>query len=152
MLPIQRALVSVYDKSGLLDFARALDQLGIEILSTGGTRRALLEAGIPVTPVADVTEHPEILDGRVKTLHPRIHGGILADRRRARHLTELQEHRIQPIDLVICNLYPFQSTVASGASAAEIIDMIDVGGPTMIRAAAKNFSSVGVVVDPDDYP
>ncbi|MEM8996396.1 MAG: bifunctional phosphoribosylaminoimidazolecarboxamide formyltransferase/IMP cyclohydrolase, partial [Acidobacteriota bacterium] len=152
MLPIQRALVSVYDKSGLLDFARALDQLGIEILSTGGTRRALLEAGIPVTPVADVTEHPEILDGRVKTLHPRIHGGILADRRRARHLTELQEHRIQPIDLVICNLYPFQSTVASGASDAEIIDMIDVGGPTMIRAAAKNFSSVGVVVDPDDYP
>ena len=152
MLPIQRALVSVYDKSGLVELARGLTALGIEILSTGGTKRALEEAGLPVTPVDQVTEHPEILGGRVKTLHPRIHGGILADRSRARHLTELQEHRIQPIDLVICNLYPFQDTVESGAVDTEIVEMIDIGGPTMIRAAAKNFNSVTVVVDPGDYP
>ncbi|MCG8457659.1 MAG: bifunctional phosphoribosylaminoimidazolecarboxamide formyltransferase/IMP cyclohydrolase, partial [Holophagales bacterium] len=151
MLPTQRALISVYDKAGLESFARALVQMGIEILSTGGTRRALEAEGIPVTPVSVVTEHPEILDGRVKTLHPRIHGGILADRSRARHLTELQEHRIQPIDMVVCNLYPFRETVRSGASFAEVIEMIDVGGPTMIRAAAKNFQSVAVVVDPGDY-
>ena len=151
MLPTQRALISVFDKTGLEDFARALAALGIEILSTGGTQRALQEAGIPVTPVADVTEHPEILGGRVKTLHPRIHGGILADRSRAGHLTELQEHRIQPIDMVVCNLYPFQKTAESGAEFAEVIEMIDIGGPTMIRAAAKNFSGVTVVVDPGDY-
>ena len=151
MLPTQRALISVFDKTGLDAFARALTGLGIEILSTGGTQRFLQEAGIPVTPVADVTEHPEILGGRVKTLHPRIHGGILADRSRAGHLTELQEHRIQPIDMVVCNLYPFQKTVQSGAEFAEIIEMIDIGGPTMIRAAAKNFAGVCVVVDPGDY-
>ncbi|MEM6793280.1 MAG: bifunctional phosphoribosylaminoimidazolecarboxamide formyltransferase/IMP cyclohydrolase [Acidobacteriota bacterium] len=152
MLPVQRALLSVYDKAGLQDFASALAKMGVEILSTGGTRKALEDAGIPVTPVSEVTEHPEILGGRVKTLHPRIHGGILADRRRAGHLVELQEHRIQPIDLVVCNLYPFQDTVAAGASFEETVEMIDIGGPTMIRAAAKNFSSVAVVVDPGDYP
>ena len=151
MLPIQRALISVFDKTGLEDFARALSAVGIEILSTGGTQRFLQEAGIPVVPVSEVTEHPEILGGRVKTLHPRIHGGILADRRRAGHLTELQEHRIQPIDMVVCNLYPFQKTVESGASFDETIEMIDIGGPTMIRAAAKNFNSVAAVVDPEDY-
>ncbi|MEM9554225.1 MAG: bifunctional phosphoribosylaminoimidazolecarboxamide formyltransferase/IMP cyclohydrolase [Acidobacteriota bacterium] len=151
MLPARRALVSVYDKTGLTDFARALAALGIEIVSTGGTHRHLEAEGIPVTPVSDVTEHPEILGGRVKTLHPRIHGGILADRARARHLGELQEHGIAPIDLVVCNLYPFQDTVASGASPTEAVEMIDVGGPTMIRAAAKNFGGVTVVVDPADY-
>ena len=152
MLPIQRALISAYDKSGLEPFARRLSELGIEILSTGGTRKTLEAAGIPVVPVSDVTGHPEILGGRVKTLHPRIHGGILADRSRASHLGELQEHGIRPIDLVVVNLYPFQQTVASGASFEETIEMIDIGGPTMIRAAAKNFSSVTVVVDPEDYP
>ena len=151
MLPIQRALISVYDKQDLVPFARRLSELGIEILSTGGTRRALEEAAIPVTPVADVTGHPEILGGRVKTLHPRIHGGILADRGRAGHLGELQEHGIRPIDLVVVNLYPFQATVAAGASFEETVEMIDIGGPTMIRAAAKNFRGVTVVVDPGDY-
>ncbi|MEM1202599.1 MAG: bifunctional phosphoribosylaminoimidazolecarboxamide formyltransferase/IMP cyclohydrolase [Acidobacteriota bacterium] len=151
MLPTQRALVSVFDKTGLDTFARALAEMGVEILSTGGTRKYLENAGIPVTPVSDVTEHPEILGGRVKTLHPRIHGGILADRSRAGHLSELQDHRIQPIDLVVCNLYPFQQTAESGASFAEVIEMIDIGGPTMIRAAAKNFGGVAVVVDPRDY-
>ena len=152
MLPVQRALISVYDKTGLDEFARALAALGVEILSTGGTQRHLEAAGIPVRSVSDVTEHPEILGGRVKTLHPRIHGGILADRARASHLTELQEHSIQPIDLVVCNLYPFEATVASGADDAEVIEMIDIGGPTMIRGAAKNHRSVLVVVDPGDYP
>ena len=151
MLPVQRALFSVYDKTGLDDFARALAALGVEILSTGGTQRHLEAAGVPVRSVSDVTEHPEILGGRVKTLHPRIHGGILADRGRAGHLTELQEHAIQPIDLVVCNLYPFEATVASGAGDAEVIEMIDIGGPTMIRGAAKNHGSVLVVVDPGDY-
>ncbi len=151
MLPAQRALISVYDKSGLEEFARGLGALGIEIVSTGGTYRFLESSGIPVAPVADVTGHPEILGGRVKTLHPRIHGGILADRGRAAHLSELQEHGIGPIDLVVVNLYPFRETVASGAAFEEVIEMIDIGGPTMIRAAAKNFRGVTVVVDPGDY-
>ena len=152
MLPIQRALVSVSDKTGLDDFARALQAMGIEILSTGGTYKALEAAGVEVTAVSEVTGHPEILDGRVKTLHPAIHGGILADRSRATHLSELQEHRIRPIDLVVCNLYPFRETIAGGATEDEAVEMIDVGGPTMIRAAAKNFHGVAVVVDPADYP
>lgn len=153
MLPVQRALVSVYDKRGLTELAQALSALGIEILSTGGTRRHLEAAGVPVVPVADVTGFPEILDGRVKTLHPAIHGGILADRNRAGHLSALQEQGFAPIDLVIANLYPFAATVARpGATPAEIVEMIDIGGPTMIRAAAKNFAGVSVVVDPDDYP
>jgi phosphoribosylaminoimidazolecarboxamide formyltransferase/IMP cyclohydrolase len=152
MLPTQRALISAYDKRGLVDFARGLSEMGIEILSTGGTRRVLEEAGIPVVSVSEVTGHPELLGGRVKTLHPKIHGGILADRSRAGHLTELQEHGIRPIDLVVVNLYPFQETAASDAPFEEIIEMIDIGGPTMIRAAAKNFRGVTVVVDPEDYP
>ena len=151
MLPIQRALISVFDKQGVEDFARNLAAMGVEILSTGGTRRVLEEAGIPVVPVSEVTGHPEILGGRVKTLHPNVHGGILADRSRAGHLTELQEHGIRPIDLVVVNLYPFQQTASSDAEFAEVIEMIDIGGPTMIRAAAKNFGSVTVVVDPGDY-
>ncbi len=151
MLPAQRALISVYDKRGLEDFARGLAAMGIRILSTGGTRKHLEAAGVPVTGVSEYTGHPELLSGRVKTLHPRIHGGILADRSQARHLTELQEHGIQPIDLVVVNLYPFLETVASDAPFEEIIEMIDIGGPSMIRAAAKNFRGVTVIVDPDDY-
>ena len=153
MLPARRALLSVSDKSGLADLGRGLHALGIEILSTGGTRRHLEEAGVPVIPVADATGSPEILDGRVKTLHPRIHGGILADRGRAAHLAELQEHGIEPIDLVVVNLYPFQQTVErKSATFEEIVEMIDIGGPCMLRAAAKNHQGVVVVVDPDDYP
>ncbi|MEM7587273.1 MAG: bifunctional phosphoribosylaminoimidazolecarboxamide formyltransferase/IMP cyclohydrolase [Acidobacteriota bacterium] len=151
MLPAQRALISVYDKRGLEDFAQGLHALGIEILSTGGTRKAIEAAGIPVTPVSQITGHSELLDGRVKTLHPEIHAGILADRARANHLTELQDNDLRPIDLVVVNLYPFQETAASGAPFEKVIEMIDIGGPTMIRAAAKNFRGVTVIVDPNDY-
>lgn len=151
MLPARRALISVFDKRGLEEFSRALSEMGIEILSTGGTRRVLEEAGIPVTPVSQITGLPELLGGRVKTLHPEIHGGILADRARASHLSELQDHGIQPIDLVVVNLYPFSETAAGGAPFEEVIEMIDIGGPGMIRAAAKNFRGVTVVVDPNDY-
>ncbi len=151
MLPAQRALISVFDKRGVCEFASALSEMGIEILSTGGTRRALEEAGVAVTPVSQITGHPELLGGRVKTLHPAIHAGILADRGRAGHLSELQEHGIQPIDLVVVNLYPFQETAASDAPFEEVIEMIDIGGPGMIRAAAKNFRGVTVIVDPGDY-
>jgi len=152
MLKATRALLSVYDKRGVVDLGRGLDSLGIELLSTGGTYANLKEHGIPVRKVSEVTDFPEILDGRVKTLHPRIHGGILADRERAKHAGELREHGITPIDVVVVNLYPFRETVASGAAYEEVIDMIDIGGPTMIRAAAKNHNGVLVVVDPSDYP
>ena len=151
MLPAQRALISVFDKRGVCEFAGALSGLGIEILSTGGTRKVLEEAGVPVTPVSQITGHPELLGGRVKTLHPEIHAGILADRARASHLTELQDHGIQPIDLVVGNLYPFLETAASDAPFEEVIEMVDIGGPGMIRAAAKNFRGVTVIVDPSDY-
>ncbi|MEM6704177.1 MAG: bifunctional phosphoribosylaminoimidazolecarboxamide formyltransferase/IMP cyclohydrolase [Acidobacteriota bacterium] len=153
MLPAQRALLSVSDKSGLADFARGLHELGIELISTGGTMKHIEEAEVPVAKVASVTGSPEILDGRVKTLHPTIHGGILADRGRASHLAELSEHGIRPIDLVVVNLYPFEETIANpSATPAECVEMIDIGGPCMLRAAAKNFSGVVVVVDPEDYP
>ncbi|HVS63392.1 MAG TPA: bifunctional phosphoribosylaminoimidazolecarboxamide formyltransferase/IMP cyclohydrolase [Thermoanaerobaculia bacterium] len=152
MLPARRALLSVSDKRGIAELAKGLDRLGIEILSTGGTRKHLEETGVPVTAVGDVTGYPEILDGRVKTLHPAIHGGILADRSRSAHLAQLEQHDIQPIDLVVVNLYPFQATVERGAGFAETVEMIDIGGPCMVRAAAKNHSGVVVVVDPDDYP
>jgi phosphoribosylaminoimidazolecarboxamide formyltransferase / IMP cyclohydrolase len=152
MLPARRALVSVFDKRGLEELARGLDRLGIEMVSTGGTLRFLEERGLPVTAVSQVTGFPEILDGRVKTLHPRIHGGILARRDLPGHLEELAGHQVSPIDLVVVNLYPFRETLASGASFSEIVEMIDVGGPTMVRAAAKNFQGVAVVVDPADYP
>ena len=138
-----RALLSVYDKTGLVDLAAGLRDLGWELLSSGGTARALAEAGIDATEVADVTGSPEMLGGRVKTLHPAIAGGILADRSKPEHLADLERQGIEPIDLVVCNLYPFRSQPS--------IEMIDVGGPTMVRAAAKNFDSVGVVVDPSDY-
>jgi len=153
MLPARRALLSVSDKNGLVELARGLAELGIELVSTGGTARHLREAGLEVLGVSDVTGFPEILDGRVKTLHPRIHAGLLADRALPKHLEVLAEHDIERIDLVVVNLYPFLETVSRpGASPEEIVEMIDIGGPSMLRAAAKNFAGVAVVVDPRDYP
>ncbi|HYO12684.1 MAG TPA: bifunctional phosphoribosylaminoimidazolecarboxamide formyltransferase/IMP cyclohydrolase [Thermoanaerobaculia bacterium] len=152
MLKARRALVSVFDKTGLEELGRGLARLGIEILSTGGTLRFLQDKGIPVTQVSEVTGFPEMLDGRVKTLHPKVHGGILANRAVPEHLDALSEHGIERIDLVVVNLYPFQETVDRGASFEDTVEMIDVGGPTMVRAAAKNFAGVAVVVDPGDYP
>jgi phosphoribosylaminoimidazolecarboxamide formyltransferase/IMP cyclohydrolase len=148
---IRRALLAVYDKSGVVELARALRERGVELVSSGGTAAALREAGLDVTPVEEVTGSPEMLGGRVKTLHPKIHGGILADRRRQEHLDELAEHGIEPFDLVVVNLYPFRETVASGAAVDDVIEQIDIGGPAMVRAAAKNFESVGVVVNPARY-
>ncbi len=150
---IKRALISVSDKDGLLELAEALHGLGIEILSTGGTASALEKAGIPVINVADVTGFPECLDGRVKTLHPKIHGGILNIRANAEHQAKIQELGITSIDLVIINLYPFKKTVMkAGVSQEECIENIDIGGPSMLRAAAKNHHDVTVLVDPADYP
>ena len=150
--PVRRALISVSDKTGLVDFAKALvDKFGVEIISTGGTARTLKEAGIPVKDVSDVTGFPEIMDGRVKTLHPAVHGGILAVRGNAEHAAAMAEHSIAPIDLVVVNLYPFEETLAKGADYDTIVENIDIGGPAMIRAAAKNHASVAVVVDPTDY-
>ncbi|MEO3775874.1 bifunctional phosphoribosylaminoimidazolecarboxamide formyltransferase/IMP cyclohydrolase [Micromonospora sp. B11E3] len=150
--PIRRALVSVYDKSGLVELARALHGAGVEIVSTGSTASTIAGAGVPVTPVESVTGFPEILDGRVKTLHPKIHGGLLADLRKESHAAQLAEHGIAGIDLLVSNLYPFQATVASGADVEECVEQIDIGGPAMVRAAAKNHASVAVVTDPAVYP
>ena len=151
-LPVARALVSVWDKTGLEPFCRALADIGIEIVSSGGTARTLEEAGIPVVPVSEVTGFPEILDGRVKTLNPMIHGGILARKDVPGHLDQLQSHGITPFDLVVVNLYPFEKTVEKGdASLGDALEMIDIGGPAMVRAAAKNFPSVAVVVNPERY-
>ena len=150
----RRALISVSDKAGVVDFARQLASAGWELLSTGGTLQALTAAGVPATSVAEVTGFPEIMDGRVKTLHPSIHGGILARRDAANagaHLAELAAHSIRPIDLVCVNLYPFRETVESGADVESVTENIDIGGPAMIRAAAKNHASVLVLVDPADY-
>ena len=149
--PIRRALVSVYDKTGLEDLARGLARHGIAIVSTGSTAARIRAAGVEVTEVADLTGFPECLDGRVKTLHPRIHAGLLADRSKPDHRRQLEELRVEPIDLVVGNLYPFQDAVASGAGDDEVVEMIDIGGPTMVRAAAKNFAHVGIVVEPADY-
>lgn len=152
MSHIRRALLSVSDKTGIVPFARALHEMGVQIISTGGTARTLHEAGIPVTPVEQVTGFPEMMEGRVKTLHPAIHAGILADRRKPDHLQALQQAGIEPIDLVCVNLYPFESTVARpDVTLDEAIENIDIGGPTMVRAAAKNHESVAIVVDPTDY-
>ncbi|MGQ9487915.1 MAG: bifunctional phosphoribosylaminoimidazolecarboxamide formyltransferase/IMP cyclohydrolase [Armatimonadota bacterium] len=152
MRQIRRALISVSDKTGIVPFALALHEMGLQIISTGGTARTLQEAGVPVTPVEQVTGFPEMMEGRVKTLHPAIHAGILADRRKPEHLQALQEAGFEPIDLVCVNLYPFEQTVArSGVTLDEAIENIDIGGPTMVRAAAKNHESVAVVVDPADY-
>ena len=148
---IRRALISVSDKSGLIDFARALVKYGIEIISTGGTAKALRGAGLEVTDVSAHTGFPEIMDGRVKTLHPKIHGGLLAARDKSDHAEAMAAHGIEGIDLLVCNLYPFESVAAAGSSFAETLENIDIGGPAMIRAAAKNHEWVTVVVDGDDY-
>jgi phosphoribosylaminoimidazolecarboxamide formyltransferase / IMP cyclohydrolase len=149
---VERALLSVSDKSGIVELGRALAGLGIELVSSGGTAAALKDAGVPVLKVADVTGAPEILGGRVKTLHPKIHGGILADRRKPEHLDELEVQGIGRIDLVVCNLYPFERTVAHpSVTEDDAVEQIDIGGPAMVRAAAKNFHSVAVVVDPQRY-
>ena len=149
--PVRRALISVSDKRGLAELGRDLAVLGVEILSTGGSARCLGEAGVPVTEVSAHTGFPEIMDGRVKTLHPTIHGGILARRDDQAHTAAMEAHGIAPIDLVVVNLYPFRETVAAGADRAECIENIDIGGPALIRAAAKNHEFVTVVTDPDDY-
>ena len=150
--PIRRALLSVYDKTGLVDLARALVDRQVELISTGGTRQALQAANLPVREVSEVTGSPEILDGRVKTLHPRLHGAILAVRDDARHQATLREQGIASIDLVVCNLYPFEATVArAGRTHEEVIENIDIGGPSMIRAAAKNYRDVAVLTDPGQY-
>ena len=149
---IRRAIVSVSDKTGVVEFARGLVEQGVEILSTGGTARLLRESGVPVTEVSAYTGFPEILDGRVKTLVPKIHGGILALRDNPAHAAQMAEHGIEPIDLVAVNLYPFERTVAQpGCTLEEAVEQIDIGGPCMIRAAAKNHRFVTVVVDPADY-
>ncbi len=151
-MAVERALISVSDKRGIVDFARGLADLGIEIISSGGTAALLIEAGIPARKVADVTGAPEILGGRVKTIHPTIHGGILADRRKPEHLNELRERGISRIDLVVTNLYPFEATIAkTDVSDDDAVENIDIGGPAMVRAAAKNHASVAVVVDPSRY-
>ncbi|GAB3699918.1 bifunctional phosphoribosylaminoimidazolecarboxamide formyltransferase/IMP cyclohydrolase [Mariniluteicoccus flavus] len=149
--PIRRALVSVYDKTGLEDLGRALAAAGVEVVSTGSTAKRLAEVGVDVTPVDRLTGFPECLDGRVKTLHPKVHAGILADRRLADHVRQLEELEVAPFDLVVVNLYPFAETVASGASPDECVEQIDIGGPTMVRAAAKNHPSVAVVTSPEQY-
>ena len=150
--PIRRALVSVYDKTGLEELGTALAAAGVEVVSTGSTAAKLREAGVDVTPVDQVTGFPECLDGRVKTLHPKVHAGILADLRLESHSKQLADLGIEPFDLVVVNLYPFHQTVYAGGTPDEIVEQIDIGGPTMVRAAAKNHASVAVVVDPASYP
>lgn len=150
-VPLKRALISVFDKTGLEDLARGLNDAGVAIVSTGSTAATIAKAGVPVTEVSDITEFPECLEGRVKTLHPRVHAGILADRRKQEHIDTLEQMNIEPFDLVIVNLYPFVDTVASGADQDAIIEKIDIGGPSMVRAAAKNHDAVAVVVDPARY-
>jgi phosphoribosylaminoimidazolecarboxamide formyltransferase/IMP cyclohydrolase len=149
---VSRALISVSDKSDLVEFARALVGEGVELVSTGGTRKALADAGLPVLDVSELTGFPEMMDGRVKTLHPKIHGGLLAIRDSKDHAAAMRSHGIQAIDLLVVNLYPFEATVAKGADFETCIENIDIGGPAMIRAAAKNHADVAVVVDPSDYP
>lgn len=149
--PIRRALISVYDKTGLEDLARGLHEAGVSIVSTGSTAKTIAATGVPVTPVEDVTGFPEVLDGRVKTLHPKVHAGVLADLRKPEHEAALADLGIEPFELVVVNLYPFSETVSSGAGPDECVEQIDIGGPSMVRAAAKNHPSVAVVVDPVGY-
>ncbi|QWZ06849.1 bifunctional phosphoribosylaminoimidazolecarboxamide formyltransferase/IMP cyclohydrolase [Nocardioides panacis] len=149
--PVRRALVSVYDKSGLEELARALHAAGVALVSTGSTAARIADAGVPVTPVEELTGFPECLDGRVKTLHPMVHAGILADRRLESHRAQLQELGVEPFDLVVSNLYPFTETVTSGAAPDECVEQIDIGGPSMVRAAAKNHPSVAIVTSPGQY-
>jgi len=148
---LKRALISVSDKTGVLEFAKELKNLGYEIISSSGTAKYLKENGIDVIEVSQITGFPEILDGRVKTLHPKIHGGILAIRDNQDHMKQLQENDIKPIDIVAINLYPFENTVKKGADLDEIIENIDIGGPAMVRASAKNYKYVAIITDPKDY-
>ena len=148
---IRRALLSVSDKTGLIELATALDSKGIELLSTGGTARSIRDAGLPVKDVSDITGFPEMMDGRVKTLHPMVHGGLLALRDNKDHLAAMREHGIIEIDLLVVNLYPFEETVSKGGNYEACVENIDIGGPAMIRAAAKNHGFVSVVVDVEDY-
>ena len=150
-IPIKRALVSVYDKAGLDELVRGLHDAGVELVSTGGSAKLIADLGLPVTKVEDLTGFPECLDGRVKTLHPRVHAGILADRRLDSHVQQLADLGVEPFDLVVSNLYPFTATVASGASPDECVEQIDIGGPSMVRAAAKNHPSVAIVTSPARY-
>src|SRR5690349_18755702 len=151
--PIRRALLSVSDKTGLVEFARELvTKYGVELIATGGTKTALTDAGLSVKDIRELTGFPEILDGRVKTLHPAIYAGLLARRDKPEHMQTLVEHNLPEIDLVVCNLYPFEQTIAKpGVTEAEAIENIDIGGPCMVRAAAKNFESVAIVVAPEQY-
>ena len=148
---VRRALLSVHDKTGVVGFARGLASLGIEILSTGGTARLLRDSGLAVRDVSEVTGFPEMLDGRVKTLHPKVHGGLLAIRGNREHLAAMQAHDIRPIDLLVVNLYPFEEALARGAGPADCIENIDIGGPAMIRSAAKNHEFVTVITSPSQY-
>src|SRR6186997_338715 len=148
---VTRALLSVSDKTGLVTFATALAGFGVELISTGGTAKALKDAGLAAIDVAELTGSPEMMDGRVKTLHPKVHGGLLAIRGNKEHAAAMEQHQIRPIDLLVVNLYPFESTVDKGASFDDCIENIDIGGPAMIRAAAKNHNDVTVVVDAEDY-
>ncbi|QAZ69278.1 IMP cyclohydrolase [Solidesulfovibrio carbinolicus] len=151
-LPVKRALLSVTDKSGLPELARFLSAAGVELVSTGGTRKMLVEAGLPVTSVSDVTGFPEILNGRVKTLHPNVHGGILADKDNPEHVATLEKHGIVAFDMVVVNLYAFGKALEKGLPLPEMVEQIDIGGPTLLRASAKNFASILVVPDPAFYP
>ena len=146
------ALLSVSDKTGIVEFAQALNAQGVRLLSTGGTAKLLAEKGLPVTEVSEITGFPEMLDGRVKTLHPRVHGGILARRDLPEHMAALKEHGIETIDMLVVNLYPFaQATAKADCTLENAIENIDIGGPTMLRAAAKNWQDVAVIIDPVDY-
>src|ERR1700742_5189897 len=149
--PIRRALLSVSDKTGLIDFAKGLAKHGVMLISTGGTAKALREAGLAVADVSEITKFPEMMDGRVKTLHPMVHGGLLSLRDKADHAEAMKTHGIEGIDLLVCNLYPFEATVARDADFDETIENIDIGGPAMTRSAAKNHGWVTVVVDVEDY-
>jgi len=152
MSAIKRAVISVSNKKGIVEFAKALSSMGVEILSTGGTAKALREAGITVKDVSEYTGFPEMLDGRVKTLHPKIHGGLLSRRNNPKDMEEIKKHGINTIDMVVVNLYPFEETISKpGVTFEEAIENIDIGGPTMLRSASKNFQDVAVLVDPSDY-
>jgi phosphoribosylaminoimidazolecarboxamide formyltransferase/IMP cyclohydrolase len=152
MRKIERAIISVTDKTGVVDFAKSISDFGVEILSTGGTAKALREGGVPVTDISDYTGFPEMLDGRVKTLHPKVHGGLLGLRDNLEHVRTMAEHGIKNIDMLVVNLYQFEKTVAKeGVTLEEAIENIDIGGPAMLRSSAKNFKDVTVVVDPSDY-
>ncbi len=151
MKKIERALISVTDKTGIVEFAKELELLGIEIISTGGTARVLREGGVKVIDISELTGFPEILEGRVKTLHPKVHGGILFKREKEDHIETIKKHNIKPIDLIVVNLYAFEKVVEKGTDLDTAIENIDIGGPTLIRAGAKNFKYVTVIIDPNDY-